>query len=98
MDCDLIFIPNGFSPDGDGTNDLWVIAGLEKFADNELKIFNRWGNIVYERNDYDNTWGGVTNKGPLDIVGHDLPSGTYYYILNLKDGKKPRTGFVVINR
>ncbi len=98
VDCDSISIPNGFSPDGDGTNDTWVIAGLEKFPDNEVQVFNRWGNIVYEKNNYDNSWNGASNKGSLNVIGHELPSGTYYYILNVKDGKKPRAGFVVLNR
>jgi hypothetical protein len=47
--CDSIFISNGFSPDDDGINDEFVIVGLENYPDNFLHIFNRWGNMIYEK-------------------------------------------------
>ena len=54
----------------------------EEFPDNEMIIFNRWGDIVFEQRPYNNEWGGLNNNG------QELPQGTYYYILrlNLADG------------
>lgn len=72
-------IPNTFTPDGDGINDRFVIRGLELYPQNELTIINRWGNHVYERQNYSNDW-----------TGNGLLEGTYFYILKLTDrnGKK----------
>ncbi|HXH19130.1 MAG TPA: gliding motility-associated C-terminal domain-containing protein [Chitinophagales bacterium] len=88
-----IFIPTGFSPNGDGTNDNFDIPGIEFFPDNVLMIFNRWGNKVREFFGYKNEWTG-TNE-------HDkpLPDGTYYFILELHDDANTTyTGYVVIHR
>ncbi|WP_197057322.1 Ig-like domain-containing protein, partial [Alistipes sp. ZOR0009] len=90
-------IPDGFSPNGDGVNDRFVIKGLETYPNNVLRIFNRWGNIVYQMKGYDNSWDGK-NGGKGLHIGVDLPDGTYYYILDLGDGSKPQTSFVVIKR
>jgi gliding motility-associated-like protein len=91
-----LFIPNGFSPNTDGINDRFVIRGLnERLV--KLSVFNRWGNKVYEKGNYDNSWDGVPNTGGL-IPGNDrLPEATYYYILQYLDGaKETLTGFVVL--
>ncbi|MBP9070218.1 MAG: gliding motility-associated C-terminal domain-containing protein, partial [Bacteroidia bacterium] len=91
------FIPQGFSPNGDGVNDLFEIRGIRFFPDNELKIINRWGNTVYIKKGYANTWDGTTEIG-IEIGGNKLPEGTYYYILNLNNNTKPYTGFLYLNR
>ena len=57
-----IFIPNGISPNGDGINDALMIKGLELYPDNEIAIFNRWGNQVYSASPYTNDWDGVSTK------------------------------------
>jgi gliding motility-associated-like protein len=90
---DRIFIPEGFSPNGDGTNDGFVIvnAGLTPL---NFEVYNRWGNVVYASADYLNTWNGTSNKGLL--IGQDLPVGTYYYIVNY-NGKK-YSGYLTLNR
>lgn len=90
---DKIFIPEGFSPNGDGKNDLFVIpqGGLTPL---DLEIFNRWGNVVYKSTNYINDWNGRSNKGLY--IGQDLPVGTYYYIVNY-NGKK-YVGFITLNR
>lgn len=90
---DKIYIPEGFSPNGDGDNDKFIIvnAGLTPLV---LEVFNRWGNVVYKSNNYLNTWDGTANKGL--IVGNDLPVGTYYYVANY-NGKK-YVGFITLNR
>ncbi len=95
-------IPEGFTPDGDLINDLFVIPGIENYPGNELIVFNRWGNKVYEIMDYDNTWNGTMNVGIQLTSNTELPTGTYYYILDTKDetiGEKGVfQGFVYIQR
>jgi gliding motility-associated-like protein/uncharacterized repeat protein (TIGR01451 family) len=66
-------IPNLFTPNGDGQNDTFEIRGLNQFAQNNLVIINRWGNEVYQSNNYNNTW-----------TGEGLNEGTYYYLLKVK--------------
>ncbi len=86
----LIEIRNGLSPNGDGDNDVWWIDGIEKFPDNYVKIFNRWGDRVRELEDYDNEnifWDGTNDEGKR------LPDGTYYYVLEIKNVKS-YTGWV----
>lgn len=91
------FIPQGFSPNGDGINDVFEIRGIAFFPDNELTIINRWGNVVYKKKGYLNEWEGTTEMG-IEIGGNILPEGTYYYILNLNNNTKPYTGFLYLNR
>lgn len=69
----LIFkIPNVFTPNGDGINDYFEIEGLQDFPENELMVYNRWGNMVYRSKSYKNDWDGA-----------HLNEGTYYYILRV---------------
>lgn len=95
---DEAVIPNGFSPNGDGLNDNFVLVGLEKEAFT-LSVYNRWGNLVYEKQNYLSDWGGETNKA-LGLTEADgiLPDGTYYYIANFYTNRKAVTGYVYINR
>jgi gliding motility-associated-like protein len=95
--CVTLTIPNGFSPNGDGYNDAFVILKLEDYPDNKLRIFSRWGNMVYEMNDYDNSWNGTANVNVL-MKGKELPAGTYYYVLDLNNKAETQTGFVVLRR
>ncbi|MBA3663388.1 MAG: gliding motility-associated C-terminal domain-containing protein, partial [Bacteroidetes bacterium] len=91
-----LFIPAGFSPDGDGKNDLFVIKGLNGSTDNTFTVYNRWGNKVYSKNNYDNTWNGAPNVSGT-MGSERLPQGTYYYILEFKGSDlKPMNGFIVI--
>ncbi len=66
-------IPNLFTPNGDGQNDHFEISGLDLFPENELIIFNRWGNHVYRSVNYKNDWNGA-----------GLSEGTYYYVLRIR--------------
>lgn len=88
-----LFIPQGFSPNGDNINETFVIKGLPD-GENELTIFNRWGNKVYYSKNYDNSWDGRANEGSNG--NNKLPQGTYYYILKTGDGSQPHTGFLVL--
>ncbi len=84
-------VPNAFSPNGDGVNDVWQISGLADFELAVVSVFNRWGNKIFEETNYtdSNAWNG---KGS--------PVGTYYYIikLNKKGWEVPLTGAVTITR
>ena len=95
-DCEP-FIPQGFSPNGDGYNDWFNIDGLyDVFLQHELLIFNRLGAIVFKGNN-ELKWDGKSNYGTLK--GADLlPVGTYFYVLHLNvPNLKPRTGWVYMN-
>jgi hypothetical protein len=62
-----------------------------------VKIFNRWGKIVYESNDYQNNWRGRNNSSGLTMGTAKLPTGTYYYIVNVVgSGFAPRTGYIYL--
>jgi len=85
LDCNFdVVVPDGFSPNGDNVNDVLVITNIDKFPNNVFTVFNRWGNIVYEKEGYLNTWDG-TSQAKLKIGSEDLPTGTYFYILDLRD-------------
>ncbi|HEX3009358.1 MAG TPA: gliding motility-associated C-terminal domain-containing protein [Bacteroidales bacterium] len=90
-----VFIPEGFSPNGDGSNDFFIIKGADTFVVS-LKVFNRWGNMVYESKHYKNDWDGFSNAGL--ILGTKLPDGTYYYIIDFNNGEKEKIGYITINR
>lgn len=89
-----LLIPEFFSPNGDNMNDNFVILGLEKYPDNSIKIFNRWGNMVFQEAPFNGTWDAVSD-GSL-IGSSTLPTGTYYYILDLGDGSEPMAGYIVV--
>jgi len=90
------FIPEGFSPNGDGTNDLFVIRGISHFPENNIVIYNRWGNKVFEASPYQDNWDGKSTTG-LHIGGEELPVGTYFYILDLGDGSDFYKGTIYLN-
>lgn len=82
-------IPNTFTPNGDGINDTWDIKNLSYYVDCSVNIFTRWGQKIYSSVGYAIPWDG-TYKGAL------LPTGTYYYVIDLKNGMTPLSGFVAI--
>ncbi len=86
------------SPNGDGVNDFFVIQGLSRYPDNKLVIFNRYGDVLYEMENYDNSWGGTANKKVIGGNGdHLLPSGTYF-VFFYDDGKLIYKDFVQLLR
>ena len=95
-----IFIPSGFSPNHDGTNDLFVITRPYNVSIS-LDIFNRWGNLVYKVADYKNEWDGKGNQSGV-ILGEDLPDGTYYYIVlatdKLTGSVRKFAGYITLKR
>ena len=98
-----IEIPQFISPNGDGKNDKLIIPGIEEFPDNVIKIYNRWGNLVYEANKYSNDWDGSTNvnKGVNRVLGsgNTLPTGTYFYIFEPNDERyQSFSGYIYIKQ
>jgi gliding motility-associated-like protein len=91
-----ISIPEGFSPNGDGLNETFIIEGLDAYPGNTIYIFNRWGNKVFSASPYHNDWDGTSDSDRFTGRGA-LPVGTYFYVLELKDGQK-RSGFVYLTR
>jgi gliding motility-associated-like protein len=87
-----IMIPNTFTPNGDGINDTWEITNLADFPKATIDIYNRYGANLYHSIGYARPWNGVYN-------GKELPAGTYYYLINLKDQSHgAKSGWVAILR
>lgn len=81
IECDTS-IPDIITPNGDGVNDSWVLPNLENRGIRSLKIFNRWGQPIFTRDGYDNSWAGTNNSG------EELPLGAYFYVIEQEDGEK----------
>lgn len=82
---------NMVTPNGDGVNDVWIVKNIDLYPNNEVKIIDRSGRIIYSKNGYDNTWDATLNGNPL-------PEDTYYYILYIDSGKWKLTGFISVVR
>ena len=90
----LITVYNGFTPDGDGINDNWIIENIENYPTNTVSIFNRWGNKIWSTTNYDNTsnlWNGKHTNG------NTLPSGTYFYVIEIDGGVGVKKGWVELS-
>ncbi|TAL62277.1 MAG: T9SS type B sorting domain-containing protein [Bacteroidetes bacterium] len=87
-----LVIPNAFSPNDDLINDVWNIDMIELYPEMEIKIFNRWGEIIWRsEKGYPKPWDGRSNGVPL-------PIDSYHYIIDLHNGSKPLIGNVTIVR
>ncbi|OAQ42063.1 hypothetical protein A5893_02810 [Pedobacter psychrophilus] len=84
-------IPNTFTPNGDGVNDIWDIKYLSSYPSVTIQVFNRDGNLVYNALSYTSAWDGKFNN-------KDLPQGIYYYIITAKQGELKYSGSVLIVR
>ena len=85
-------MPTGFSPNGDGKNDKFVVHGIDVYPNNHITIFNRWGNIVYQTDGYNNQWDGYNNNGEA------LPASTYFVILEINNKEIVLKGYVDLRR
>lgn len=93
-------IPKGFSPNGDQYQDTWTVTGIEGYIHNKVTIFNRWGSTVFEASGYDNDnifWSGESSQ-ELQVGNNQLPDGVYFYVIDLGEGQKPLSGFIVLKR
>ncbi|MCD0488513.1 gliding motility-associated C-terminal domain-containing protein [Pedobacter sp. MC2016-14] len=86
-----VTVPNTFSPNGDGVNDLWNIKALNSYPEATLKVMNREGQTVFSGTGTGNPWNGKYN-------GQDLPVGAYYYTITLNPELKKLSGWVMIVR
>ena len=89
-------VSEGFSPNNDGINDVWVINNIEYYPNSVVKVINRWGAEVFSEKGYLNTWDGVASKGSSN--GNKLPVGAYLYIIEANEtGIDPIHGWLYIN-
>ncbi|MDB4835290.1 gliding motility-associated C-terminal domain-containing protein, partial [Cyclobacteriaceae bacterium] len=88
-----ISIPNAFTPNGDGVGDVWEVPGLDTYRNASVKIYNRWGQLVFSKTgSYSGDFDGTRN-------GKMLPVGTYYYVIILnQEGKENLSGDLTIMR
>jgi gliding motility-associated-like protein len=85
-----VIIPNIFTPNGDGVNDYWVITNVNDYAGASVQVFNRYGTKVWQQTDA-RPWDGIWQ-------GKQIPAGTYYYIIDLKNGSRPLSGSITLVR
>ena len=87
------------SPNGDGINDSWIIDNLEESPNNSVRIFNRYGQKVFEQINYTNEFHGIANTGTMiSNQGIGLPEGVYFYLVTLEDVELEYTGFLFLDR
>ena len=95
--CNDIIVYNVLTPNGDGENDVWIIKGIQDYPDNSVQIFDKWGDVVYKKDHYENDWDGKGTSGDY------LPAGTYFYLVklntvNASGGSNVKTGSILIKR
>jgi gliding motility-associated-like protein len=86
-----IDVPNAFTPNRDGVNEIWEIANIRNYPEVVVEVFNRWGQRIFRSEGYPEPWDGRLN-------GQDLPVATYYYIIYLNRQETPISGSVTIIR
>jgi gliding motility-associated-like protein len=86
-----VLIPNTFTPNGDGINDTWQIQKIDNYPDCTVQVFTRYGHLVYSSTGYSIPWDGIYKGG-------ELPTGIYYYVINLNANVPLLSGFVAIIR
>lgn len=84
-------VPSSFSPNGDGINDTWSIIAIDTFAEPNVKIVNRYGELIFESKGYKIPWDGKYKN-------QDVPPGVYYYVIQLNAGLKPLSGALTVIR
>ena len=72
-----IIVHDAITPNGDGINDTWVVEGIDKYPNNSVQVFDKWGNSLYQKSNYNNDWFGRQSNG------ESVPDGTYYYVVKL---------------
>jgi gliding motility-associated-like protein len=91
-----VVLPNQvLTPNGDTHNDTFIINGIEFYPENDLTIYNRWGNKVYQKSGYQNEWDGISNENKVGSIS--LPVGTYFYVLKYGN-QRHKTGYVYLDR
>ena len=93
-----IRIYDGFSPNGDGSNETFYIENIEFFPENELLIYSRWGDLVYSAKPYNNEWDGSSKTNGVKLVGNKVVDGTYFFILKLTPDSEAINGTIDLRR
>jgi uncharacterized repeat protein (TIGR01451 family)/gliding motility-associated-like protein len=103
--CEL-FVPEIFSPNNDGIQDYFKIRCIDRYLNAKIEIYNRWGNLVYQKDHYGDTdfwgtteawWDGKSNQ-KWKLGTELLPPATYFYVLYLNNGSEKRNGYLYLNR
>jgi len=88
-----VVIPQFLSPNGDNQNELWLLQNTAQYPNIKVTVYNRWGNVVFEAEPYNNDWNGHlkgTNPNPL-------PAATYFYVVDTnKKSQDPYQGYIEI--
>jgi gliding motility-associated-like protein len=98
LSCNSLIVYQGLSPNNDGKNDVWTIFNIEAYPNNRVRLYNRWGNLVFEVKGYTNGIPAKSFKGEWE--GVNLPDGTYFYVIELNDTtyRDPKPGYIEIFR
>ena len=93
------FIPDGFSPNGDGVNDTFTIPKIKfLFPNYSLEIYNRYGNLMFKGDSNSRQWDGRSSES-INLIDGIAPNGVYFYVINFnKDNKSPQQGRLYLNR
>jgi gliding motility-associated-like protein len=87
----ILDIPEAFTPDNDGSNDVWELRNIDLYPDNAVRIYDRWGDLIFESIGYEEPWDGSFNGNPV-------PIGAYVFIVDLGEGIEPISGAVHVIR
>jgi gliding motility-associated-like protein len=82
-------VPNTFTPNGDGYNDVWEIRSLDSYPGCIVEVYSTTGSLVFRSVGYNKPWDGTWN-------GKQLPAGTYYYVIDPKNGRSKIAGYVTV--
>ncbi|MCF6132062.1 gliding motility-associated C-terminal domain-containing protein [Flavobacterium wongokense] len=93
-----LIVYNEFSPNDDGSNEFFIVDCIENYPNNKLHVYNRYGTLVYDRSHYLNDWNGTANVSGTINVNDKLPTGTYYYVLDVGVDNIVKTGWLSIAR
>jgi gliding motility-associated-like protein len=90
-----IIVPQLITPNGDGKNDTWIIQNIQQYPEIKVWVYNRWGNLVYQSQPYQNDWNGYYTEG--GNVDGPLPASTYFYLIDtMKKSQDPYKGYLEI--
>jgi gliding motility-associated-like protein len=90
-----IVVPQLITPNGDGKNDVWIIQNIQQYPEIKVWVYNRWGNLVYQSQPYNNDWNGYYTEG--GNVNGPLPASTYFYLIDtMKKSQDPIKGYLEI--
>ncbi len=89
LESEDAFFQTGITPNGDGINDTWKIRGMDNCSDCLVEIYNRWGQKIFSSIGYEQEWDGTYNN-------EILPAGSYYFVVEYKNGRPPKKGAITI--